>query len=672
MRQDLLTLTIDDLIALSNRGLVKRAQQELQLPDLTAEMAEDDTGNVQVQWSDQVCCTLAAQTTLGQSQCSCLATSLCRHLLRSVLFYQLQSTAVSDGPKTIEQPPEAVADWNPGSMTDEVLQKHYPKTVLKKLRSQFDVGQVIGVACGPKPSVHLHSLSLSLRFLIPNDIRYTRCDCDEAAPCSHVPLAVWAFRQLPPNRTHGLISTESQPIAVPTALLDDLETHLSELADVGIAGMNQALRDRFVRLEQRCRSAGLVWIAELLLDLLQAYHYYQYHDAQFDAEQVIALIGELLIRSDAIRNHEQIKNLVPQLFIRGSVQDTTVALGSSRLVGLGCGATMRATGITLTAYLQDTDSGTVVSMPRYFANPEIDLAPKPLWQLAQYSVSKGMQLGAIAAGQVLIKGGKRTPSCQLILGRSPMSLNPQSYQWEKLRSPLRIDDFAELIDRLRELPPRELRPRRVAEQLQVLSVAEVLAAEFDFASQTVKATVADAAGNQAEMIHPYSYRSRFGVEAMLAQLQQPNTLKFLSAQVSLSRHGLVLAPIALVFQSGEARQILQPWIAPPQIGKEQNVAGDRELFMTTSTVKSPISTYLQELSAALQELWLIGLERADNRHLQQWQHLSQQGSEIGFCRLLQPINYLTQAIAQKFHTLHWNRQEAQQALAIITVLSQFS
>ena len=35
MRQDLLALTADDLVLLANRGLVKRAQQEVQSAELT-------------------------------------------------------------------------------------------------------------------------------------------------------------------------------------------------------------------------------------------------------------------------------------------------------------------------------------------------------------------------------------------------------------------------------------------------------------------------------------------------------------------------------------------------------------------------------------------------------------------------------------------------------------
>ncbi len=663
MRQDLLNLTIDDLITLSNRGLVKRAQQEAISPELIGTIQEDNAGNVQVTWSDEIHCKLPASTTLSQSQCSCPATSLCRHLLRSVLLYQSQSNSM-DNDEALLQESSSETEWNPGSITDTMLNQHYSKAELTKLRSQFDLGQVISVSCGIKPSAHLNSLSLNLRFLVPHDLRYTHCDCDEAAPCRHVPLVVWAFRQLPPNQTHALISTETQPIATPIDLLDDLELHLQELSTVGIVGMTQPLRDRFSRLEVRCRSAELVWIAEILLDLIQAGDDYHQHNAQFDREQVLQYISELWIRSDALRNHARVKNPVPQLFIRGSAQDRTVAVGSARLMGLGCGVTMRSSGVTLTAYLQDVDSGTVVALPKSFANPEPDQVPKPFWQLAHHSVGKGMQLGAIGSGQILMKGGKRSPSGQLIPSRAPMSLNPQSYQWEKLRSPLRMDSFNELTHRLQQLPPPQLRPRRITEQLQVLSIAEVQSVEFDSATQTVRSIVADSYGVTAHLIHPYFHRGRFGVEQLLTQLQQ-SELKFVSAQVSIGNRGLMLSPIALVFQSGESRSLLQPWIAAPQT-QTQTSESDRLIIPSPQT---PITTYQQDLNLALQDLWIVGLDRADAQHLQQWQHLVQQGKAIGFHQFLSPIVQFTDALAEKFHTLQWDARSAQDALAIVTVLN---
>jgi hypothetical protein len=663
-RQDLLNLTIDDLITLSNRGLVKRAQQESTAPDLVGTIQEDEAGNVQVDWSDEIRCVLPAATTLSQSQCSCPATSLCRHLLRSVLLYQSKSNSMDNnkGPE-LESPSDA--EWNPGTIADETLSEYYSKSELAKLRSQFDLGQVIRVSCGIKPTAHLHSCALNLRFLVPHDLRYTHCDCDEVAPCRHVPLAIWAFRQLASDQTQALITTETETIAPPIDLLDDLDLHLRELATVGIVGMTQPLRDRFSRLEGRCRSTDLVWIAEILLDLQQACDHYQQHDAQFDGEQVLQYISELWIRSDALRNHALVKNPVPQLFIRGSSQDQTVAIGSARLVGLGCGITVRSSGVTLTAYLQDVDSGTLVALPKSFANPAADQLPDPFYQLAHHSVGKRMQLGAIGAGQILMKGGKRSPSGHLIPGRGPMSLNPQSYQWEKLRSPLRIDSFTELTHHLQQLPPPQLRPRRITEQLQVLSIAEVRSVEFDASTQTVRSIVADSCGMTATLIHPYFHRGRFGVERLLTQLQQ-SELKFVSAQVAMSNRGLILSPIALVFQSGDSRSILQPWISDPHSNPNIPQVSNTPL---TPSPQNALTAYRQDLSLVLQDLWLVGLDRADTHHLQQCQRLVQQGRAIGFHQLLVPIIQLTDALAQKFQTLQWEAHVAQECLAIVTVLN---
>jgi hypothetical protein len=714
MRLDLLNLTIDDLITLSNRGLVKRAQQEIQ-GDLTAEIQDDGAGNLQVDWSDGVQCRLPAQATLSQSHCTCPATSLCRHLLRSVLLYQNQAEQVqTEQPQaetspteipteilteTLTQPPAELpahsqthtTAWNPGDISDETLRAHYSKAELTKLRSQFDQGQVIAVACRAKPTAHFHSLSLNLRFLVPQDLRYSHCDCNEAAPCRHVPLAIWAFRQLPTGQTQGLITTESQALEIPTALLDALEQQLQELARIGIAGMTGAPCDRLARLAQTCRQGGLVWIAEILLDVIQAIDQYHSHDAQFDIQQLLRHLSELAIRSDAIRNADRANDrAIPQLWIRGSLQDQTTAIGSARLMGLGCGVTPGSAGVTLTAYLQDLDSGTVMAMPRYFANPQsadplarqfqpqspAQPSPPDFWHLAQQSLGKGLTLGAIGSGQLLIKGGKRSANAQLIPGRSPMSLTPQAYQWEKLRSPLRVESFEDLIDRLKELPLPELRPRRVTEGLQVLDIAEVQSVEFDPIGQSVRAIVRDSAGLTATLLHPYCHRGRFGIEAMLTQLQS-SALKFVSAQVSWTSQGLTLAPIALIFDgpAGDSRQILQPWIAAPSPGLAPTA--DRDIPSTPFDSfsfdllgdQSPIAIYLQDLTQALQSLWLLGLDRADAIHLRQWQQLVQQGQAIGFSQFLKPIGQLAAALEDKRHTLDWDSQPAAEALGVITVLN---
>jgi hypothetical protein len=657
MRQDLLLLTSDDLVTLSNRGIVKRAQQEMQSLELQAEFQEDTAGNVVVHWSDQVCCKLPANVTIAQGQCSCPATSLCRHIVRSVLAYQFKDLQR-------EQPEPMAIEWNPADISDELLLSLYSKAQLNKLQSQYSAGLVIGVNCGNKPTAHFHTLSLNLRFLVPNDLRYTHCDCSEAAPCSHVPLAVWAFRELE-NRTHGLISTAIE--VVPTTLLDDIETHLLELAACGIANMERTLPDRLSRLEQRCRMGNLVWLAEILVDLLRAYNLYQQRDGSFAPDRVVALLAELWMRSDAIRHREISDHQIPQLLIGGSQLDKTISLGAGRLVGLGCGVTVQTKGVTLTAYLQDSDSGTLMAMPRYFGNV-VD-RPMDFQQLAQTTVSKGLSLSSIGAGQLLTKGGKRTPSYEFVPGRSVLSLHPQSFRWEQLRSPLLVDSFADLQATLVDLPPRSLRPRRFTESLQVLPIDQVEQVSFDPITQNIRATLLDATGDRASLIHPYTSRGAAGAEALLNKLSdESQNLRFVSAQVSFGASGLVLAPLSLVFESGDQRSLLQPWIdSATNVAPVSWLADNPQL-----SPRSPAAAYLQQLSIALADLWLVGLNKADEMHCQQWQELLEQGRSIGFQRLLPPMTLLSRVLSQKSHTLTCDLQPASQALSTLTLLSELS
>jgi hypothetical protein len=659
MRQDLLALTIDDLITLSNRGIVKRSQQEIAAGQLTYELSEDEQGNVTIHWSDQVECQLPSDRALKDSFCSCPATALCRHLIRSVLVYQTQSRPTATAAEEIAQP----APWNPGDISDETLARFFKKATLTKIRQQFDAGQVISLTRSSKPIAHCHTLSCTVRFLVVDDLRYTHCDCAEAAPCSHVPLAVWAFRLL--DKLSAIVSTQPTAYPIPTDLLDDLETRLRQLAQTGISA-SQGWREQLRRLELRCRTHSLIWLAEILAELVQESDRYTQHDARFSPQKLTELIGELCIRSDAIRHDTK---AVPQLLIRGSQADRTMEVGSARLVGLGCTVQMKSHSTELTAYCQDIDSGTLVALCRQFTEPS-DSDPakatepiKDFSQLARTTIVKGVSLAQLGTGQLLVKGGKRTPSYQFLPGRAPVSFNPQAYQWERLRSIL-VEDFGELAARLSALPPQSLRPRRLSENLFVCQVTTVANVRFNAVDQTVEANLGDAQGNCLTLIHPYTSRGQAGTEALLTALsQQP--VKFVAGQVRLNSQGLVIAPISVILEPSGHRTMLQPWI---DRGIDHAPVALAFTPSSNQPILPPYQQYLQDLTQALTELLLLGLQRADSQTLRYWQELEQQGAALGFVRLLQPIQQLTAALTQKAATLRWQSDAATEAMLTIALL----
>src|SRR6266542_6192805 len=278
-RADLLALSSDDLITLTNRGTVRRAQREIDENLCTGQIHETPEGDVTVRWSDGIECRLPAGVALRKARCSCDATTICRHLVLSVLAYQrlvAASAPVAEGKAvSVAVPAEP---WDPGAIGDEELARHVNAARLARCRAQFDKGVLVELVRSSKPSARFHVEACLVRFLVPGDVRYTHCDCAEPPPCSHVPLAVWAFRQLPDSETAGIVASGSTTLTVPGDVLDVVEATLLEFCEQGVSGAPAAWRDRLARLEADCKKADLVWPGEIIAELIEQQERYDGHD----------------------------------------------------------------------------------------------------------------------------------------------------------------------------------------------------------------------------------------------------------------------------------------------------------------------------------------------------------------------------------------------------------
>src|SRR5215831_6879229 len=138
-RADLLALSPDDLVTLTNRGTVRRAQREIEENVCKGDIHETPEGDVTVRWSDGVECRLPAGVALRNARCSCDATTLCRHLVLSVLAYQrlvaASAPATEDKAASVAVPAEP---WDPGAIDDEELARHFTSARLARCRAQFD------------------------------------------------------------------------------------------------------------------------------------------------------------------------------------------------------------------------------------------------------------------------------------------------------------------------------------------------------------------------------------------------------------------------------------------------------------------------------------------------------------------------------------------------------
>ena len=684
-RADLLALTLEDLETFSNRGLVKRAVKELESGDLQSTVTESDAGDVTVTWSDGVRCEIAAKATLAQARCTCDATSLCRHVLRSVIAYQKHSSAaatersssqatapqqdaVSDSaaPQPAAAPSTAASapaePWDPGAVSDAYLEEVATRNSLTRGRKLFNDGLVMELRRGLKPSSYIHDLGVLVRFLVPNDLRYARCDCGDAPPCPHAIASVLAFRSLPPGRKEGLVETARRSDVTHEALTG-AETAIAELLELGFSAAPQPLLDRLRRLEEALQEAGFVWPASLLHEVLLEHERYVQQDARFDAANVAELLGEFIVRLDALKSPSC---TLPPLFVGGSRRDKPAAIDAARLIGIGCEARSVRGGVRLVAYLQDSDSGQVVAMEDFYPDPKPGEKQelRSFAQLGEVVFTRGQSLAAIGAGQFLMKGGWRTPSGIITPGRAKLTAYPQTNQWESLRAPLLCEGFAEVHSHLATQPPSCLRPRRLGSSLFVVPLGPLENATFNSSDQMLLATLTDLAGEKAILRFPFFSRGRAGFAALEAALQPDAKLLFLAGHVALEGPRLVWDPISLVLQEGPSRRLLQPWVEPVGTAPVREQGESRG----PSVLHHPDRFFGKELLVAAGELLVLGLARADNTAARRWQGLVQQGGSSGLQRFLEAPAALRDALSQKSATTRW--QPAAAIIALMTTLAQ--
>lgn len=670
-RPDLLALTPDDLASLTNRGTVKRAQREIEEGQLSCTM-ENHVGDLIFHWSDGTHCRFPAGKMLHDAICSSGTVGISRHVIRSVLAYQRdQSHAEISAPtkspcqrtEDANQSETAVTSnatfasnsvWNPGDITDEALLEQFRKLAITHARRRYEQGFLVEVTRGVKPVARFLDEGLTVRFLVPGDLRYVSADCAESLLPTWVPLAVWAFRELPPDRTGGLLSIQEAELTIPRQPLETLRKLLRELCRDGLGEVSSSWSARLARLERQLREDGLIWPAELVLELLHQQEMYAQHDARFEPQQLVRILGELEARRRTILGGTR---AVPQLLIRGSRSDRTTDIAGGRLIGVGMGIVMGTKQTKVRAYLQDADSGSLMAVERTFANPELKdgETPRPFEDLADTVLARGVSLRGLASSQLLLKSGKRTPAGELILPRTAgsMTLHPQNYQWETLKPPFAVENIAQLRSRFERLPPDCLRPRRCTENLHVLAVQAAADFRFDQSQQCLLATLIDASGERIPLRHFYHFRGRRGFNDLCQILERgTGRVCFVSGHVRAEGSGLVIEPITLVVDDGSRRVGVQPWLP----ATESPASHDREAASRESQPpRRPLSELLARLEHELSELLLTGVNQGN---MAAWKELARNANQMGLARFAEPIEALHTTFANRPNSMRWDSQSA--------------
>jgi hypothetical protein len=581
-RADLLALTPEALAALTNPGLLKRAQKEMdagQGPTVT----EAPDGTVTGVFADGVTTTLPPHTALPAASCTCGAATACRHRVEVVLAYAKSGAQKTS---TEEAPPEAFAPWSPAMFTNEDIEIQIGNRAMERARKLLRTGPVVveirrPIPTSPRPTAKLPTCSV--QFMAPRDLTFARCDCSLQHDCEHVAIAVWAFRvadtdhaddavahvqvlaETATARASKAAATGKTPRAkktveakegAPAAGAAAAETPraaatregmnlVREILLTGVSRLHEASKQHFARAHDSLAAAGLTWPGTIVEDLEEAWHAYENRSARYHTTDVASLLAEFAARIWAASQPGDVPDA--EVLGLGVARDTN--LSHVRLISVGARLDADDRDRIADVYLADTEGSGIFVMRAKWTFPE-NQEPDNGAALSSRAIASGFPLGRVAKGQMVSKGLKRTADHRVALATTKAgttTVSDPTSDWSALPPSILVTDLEQFEHEWAERPPAFLRPRVVADATRVLAVGAVGAVAYHSGAQRLIAQMEDVTGHPFLLSRSFRSVAPNALPTLAALLQdEAHPVQYVAGDIRHTAHGLEIDPIGVV------------------------------------------------------------------------------------------------------------------------------
>ncbi|MCE6074072.1 SWIM zinc finger family protein [Agrobacterium vitis] len=380
-RLDLIALTDEGLIQLSNAGLVKRGLREL-AAGTGPKLEEAEDGSIRARFDDGTFTCLGPSQALADASCTCPSSGLCRHRIMLALAYRNENQFASQE-----------VQWDPGSLDSEALEASFSPSARNELANLLARPQIVRLDHWSPPTAHLPTATV--RFLVPEDISYARCDCTQGQGCVHVALALRAFRQAGGQSevTIGTIETD-RATGFTASDIDTLRKSCDAVIDSLLrTGVRAGLSAHEASLESARKAASSLGAAQLLLvlnDLREQIEAYEARGARHMEQAVLRLAAELFARPRARNKAEAL----------GLGQPLETPMGKSRLLSMGARLRQEGADIRVSIMLADSDTGATLLTEKLFSPAPSDdrLLPE---MVMNRQMGTGLPVAGLGRGQVL-------------------------------------------------------------------------------------------------------------------------------------------------------------------------------------------------------------------------------------------------------------------------------
>jgi hypothetical protein len=595
----------DELIALANRGLLRRARKDLEggAPEIVGEQA----GGLALRWDQQ---TVVLGERPAEARCTCPAGGICRHILACLLH----CAATAGATETAAAPCGAEIS----ALAEETLERWAGKSLWQRARRELASGLVVECHDGAPFVGRIAEWNAECRWLPGGGLDGMLCSCHEAGVCLHRVAVVLAWQvqqgRLAIAREDAVLEAAAGAVRTRPEVCAALAALCGDLISVGFSRLAPSHRERLQTLAMAAHGVDLPRLERLVRGLAHETAGWLARDPQASDARLLERTAACWALATALASPTP-----ERVGVHRSQYDRVQHL---ELVGAGLEVWTSPAGYHgLSVYFWDVRNRAWCTWSE--ARPLTTAGFSPQARIS----APGPWPGAASPGQL-------ATSCGTLLNawrnRGLRLSGRQASSWHAQRAatmadlPAPLTDWREVAARLPELYPLGFAEAKANTDIVLLRPAAWLPAHFDTQRQQLIRPLADAQGRQLPLIVAQSAQT----QAMIARIEAlPDAAdRCLLARLQLDADGLRLHPLSLIdttginsLQQGDGpRALAQVPAAPPEAEDEPEDDSDEDLD-TVPTGASP--TLARCLDACL------ALANAGLRSFRGWPDLATAANE---------------------------------------------
>ncbi len=556
---------LDDemLAALANKGLLRRAQKDLEAN--TPELQEERADALLFSMPGENCTVTLPAAGPAKASCTCPADGVCRHILTAALFLRAQAQqAPADTPEATPAPAEAAPQPDPLLSLSEsdliawATRQHYRQAVDDLTFGEMEI--VIETE-GKTTRFRFPQYNLAVRWITGSGLDSLICSCKEHLACKHAVAAILFYqaqhgKPLPAPEKKALEARAGTP-RTREEVLESVQQTLAEMIALGLGRLSRTTEGRFVTLAISAHGVDLPALESSLRSLSDHLSWHLNRDVRANTPLLLSAAARSYALAFALAHAQG----VPPAALVGEHRTSYHEIANLELVGVGAQQwRSRAGYVGLTLYFWDmagrrwtswTDARPTIHGDVGF-NPQRRYQSEEMWDSAPAP-------GIISRSRFRLSNPQRNrqgrlsgrKDCQaLISGPADLTtLNLEGVQF---------DDWGRLAEHVAASHASGLVKGSPLDALVVVTPATWGEPVYDQIRQVLVRSVFDAAGRSLPLTLPYAADWPFAVDTLQSWNPQQWETWGILGNAFITSEGLQLTPASLLNRSALPKPIQSP------------------------------------------------------------------------------------------------------------------